>query len=64
MKQRTAIPLIGAILLVEALPGFAEETLENDLLRVGFDEQGIATLHDKSSNKTTNMEGSLPRCTA
>ena len=57
MKQRIGISLIGAFLLVGALPGFAAETLENDLLRVEFDDQGLTALHDRTLNKTLAFEG-------
>ena len=51
------ISIIWALLLVGDMPGFANETLENDLLRVEFDDQGLAALHDKASNKTLEFEG-------
>ena len=57
MKQKIAISLIWVLLFVGGIPGFAEETLENDLLRVEFDEQGLAALHDKALNKTLEFEG-------
>ena len=57
MKHRIVITLIGAVLLVGALPGFARETLENEVLRVEFDDQGLTALHDKTLGKTLAFAG-------
>ena len=57
MKQKIAISLIWVLLFIGGIPGFAEETLENDLLRVEFGEQGIVALHDKALNKTLEFQG-------
>ena len=57
MKQRIATSLILTLLLVGDTPGFAKEILENDMLRVEFDEQGLTALHDKTLDKTLAFDG-------
>ncbi len=56
VKLKITIGLTGMLLLASGIPGYATETLENDLVRAEFDDSGLVALHDKGLNKTLHFD--------